>query len=254
MNHPFRRWCSIALIASFAAVAMAACAGSNSPTVSKIFKAPPWEGAEHYSYNLVDQGDKVTGTCELTTTLDKEPGKTLLEHHCGNTDGDRDDRQVLVEAQTLKPLMGSRTIFTIAKDKTTTFSSAYEGGAVKLTADQNGKVTTTHRELPTPTKDSPDPGYYDDESLFWVLRGIPLEKGFEGAYKDLNASNGQIFTASVTVEKTERVEVPAGTFTAWKVRLETNSITQFFWIDEAAPHAVIQANIETIRYQLTSTK
>ena len=233
---------------------LAGCAGSTAPTVSKIFEAPPWQGEEQYSYNLVDEGNKVTGTCELKTTPDKAPGTTLLEHLCGNPDGDRDDRNVTVDAQTLRPVGGSRTIFTIDKDKKTTFSSTYEDSVVKLRADQNGKVTTTERELPTPTKDSPDPGYYDDESLFWVVRGIPLEKGFEGAYKDLNASNAQIFTAKVEVEKTESIKVPAGTFTAWKVRLETNSITQFFWIDAAAPHAVVQANIETIRYQLTSVK
>jgi hypothetical protein len=80
---------------------------------------------------------------------------------------------------------------------------------------------------------------------------VPLEKGWEGAYDDVNASNGRIFSATIRVEATESVEVPAGKFTAWKIRLDTNSVTQYFWVDAAAPHAVVQAAIESITYKLT---
>jgi hypothetical protein len=235
------------------AAALAACGSDAEPTVIKVFKAPPWTAAEHYSYDLRDAGDKLNGTCELKTTPDKEPGKTFLEHLCGNQDGDRDDRGVLVDAQTLAPITGSRTIYDVKKNKRTVFTSSYEPPVVKLKADENGDVHTTERDVPTPTKDSPDPGYYDDESLFWVVRGVPLEKGWEGAYKDVNASNGRIFTATVKVEKSEKVDVPAGSFTAWKIRLQTESITQYFWVDTNAPHAIIKASIEAITYKLTST-
>jgi hypothetical protein len=233
------------------AVAASACSSDADLPSTRVFKAPPWQGAERYTYDLRDQGDKLNGTCELKTTPEKAPGQTFLEHLCGTPDGDRDDRNVTVDSQTLTPTGGSRTIFDAGKNKTTTFTSVYTPPSVTFKADEAGKVHNTERDLPKATKDSPDPGYYDDESLFWVIRGVPLEKGWEGAYDDVNASNGRIFSATIRVEATESVEVPAGKFTAWKIRLDTNSVTQYFWVDAAAPHAVVQAAIESITYKLT---
>ena len=250
-----RRWTTALAWTAVAVLLIAvasACSGDSNPTISKVFKAPPWQSAERYTYDLRDQGNKLSGTCELKTTPEKEPGKTLLEHLCGNPDGDRDDRNVTVDSKTLMPFGGSRAIFDSKKKTTTTFTSTYTPPKVTFKADENGNVHNTERDLPTPDKDSPDPGYYDDESLFWVVRGVPLEKGWEGTYDDVNASNGRIFTATIKVEATETVEVPAGKFTAWRIRLDTNSVTQFFWVDEAAPHAVLEATIESITYKLTS--
>lgn len=252
MNRALRLALTV-VAAALVAVALAGCGSNAEPTVIKVFKAPPWTAAERYSYDLRDAGDKLNGTCELKTTPGKEPGRTFIEHLCGNPDGDRDDRSVLVDAQTLAPITGSRTIYNIKKNKRTVFTSSYEPPVVKLKADENADVHATERDLPKPTKDSPDPGYYDDETLFWVIRGVPLEKGWEGSYKDVNASNGRIFTATVKVGKSEKVDVPAGSFTAWKIRLETESITQYFWVDTNTPHAIVKASIEAITYELTST-
>jgi hypothetical protein len=242
----------LAAAAVLTLVAASGCSDDSTLASTKVFKGPPWQAAERFTYDLRDQGNKLNGTCELKTTPNKEPGKTLLEHLCGNPDGDRDDRNVTVDAQTLTPFGGSRAIVDAGKKTTTTFTSTYNPPKVNFKADENGNVHNTERDLPAPTKDSPDPGYYDDESLFWVIRGVPLEKGWQGAYSDVNASNGQIFMATITVENTESVTVPAGKFNAWKIRLETNSVTQFFWVDTAAPHAVVQAAIESITYKLTA--
>jgi hypothetical protein len=246
------RFALVAGLAMLPAVAIAC--DSSSPTISKIFKAPPWQGAEDYTYNLVDQGQKVTGTCQLKTTPGASGGETKLEQLCANPAGDRDDREISVDSQTLRPIAGTRTIFAIKKNSQTVTTSAYDDKIVHFKITEGSDVHTAQRNLPVPSKDSPDPGYYDDESLFWVVRGVPLEKGFSGAYQDINASNGQSFVAKVDVQDQETVNVPAGTFNAWKIRLETASITQYFWIDVASPHAVVQADIEDTEYQLVSAK
>jgi hypothetical protein len=248
----FVRFALVAALAMQPAFAIAC--DSSETTISKVFKAAPWQGAEDYTYNLVDQGNKVTGTCQLKTTPNSAPGQSLLEQLCSNTAGDRDDRAVTVDAQTLRPISGTRTIFAIKKNSTTVTKSTYDDNNVTLEINEGGDVHRAVRTLPKPTKDSPDPGYYDDESLFWVVRGVPLDKSFSGAYQDVNASNGQSFVAQVDVQDQETVKVPAGTFQAWKIRLETSSITQYFWIDVASPHAVVQADIEDTRYQLVSAK
>ena len=231
----------------------ASCTSSD-PVISKVFKAPPWTGNEELHYDLRDEGGAVYGSCVLETKLNIEPGKTQLNHLCGSGGPERDDRTVTVDAQTLRPITGNRTISDTSKGSRTSFTTAYndQSRSVHLSADEKGSVHETDRDLPKPTKDSPDPGYYDDESLFWLMRGVPLEKGWEGAYKDVNASNGQVITAKVRIEGKETVKLASGTYSAWKVRLETQSITQFFWVDEAAPHEIVQARIERLTYQLAA--
>ncbi len=235
--------------------AIAACGGGN-PVLSKVFKAPVWPGTEQLSYNLVDEGGESYGTCVLETKPEVEPGKTQLNQLCGSNGPERDDRTVTVDSATLRPFSASRAIADPSKHKRTTFTSEYDATAalVHFKADENGNVHEAQRDLPKATRESPDPGYYDDESLFWLVRGVPLRKGFEGSYADVNASSGQVVTATVTVQDKEQVKVPAGSFVTWRVRLQTSSITQYFWIDGAAPHEVVQARIERVTYQLTPPK
>lgn len=108
------------------------------------------------------------------------------------------------------------------------------------------------RELPEPTKAVPEPAWYDDEELLWLVRAIPLTEGFEGSFTNVNASTGRVFAADVTVERREVVEVPAGTFATWKIRLETSTVTQLIWVEQDAPHRVIRARIERLTYELTA--
>jgi len=230
----------------------AACSNSD-PVITKVFKAPPWTQNESYRYDLKDDGGDLYGSCVLETKIEVEPGKTQLNHLCGSGGPERDDRTVTVDAKTLRPITGNRTISDSSKNERTSFTTTYndETRSVHLKADEKGNVHETDRDLPKPTKDSPDPGYYDDESLFWLMRGVPLEKGWSGSYKDVNASNGQVITATIRVEDKETVKLASGTYEVWKVRLETQSVTQFFWIDAASPHEVVKARIERLTYEFT---
>jgi len=247
---------ALALVAlPFCALAAIACS-SSTPQLSHVFVAPPWQGTESYNYNLLDQGNNLTGTCVLKTVPGPAAGQTQLEYPCGNGSGDTDDRLVIVDSQTLTPLSSTRTTYDKKKNSTTTVTSEYGSGKVQLKFNDNGTLHATTRDLPKPTKDSPDPGYYDDAALFWVVRGIPLQKGYQGAYTDVNASasGGQVFTAALNVEATGTLTVPAGTFQAYRIRVETNSITQYFWVNAAAPHEVLRAQIESTIFELAGPK
>lgn len=235
---------------------MAACSGS-SPQLSHVFVSPPWQGMETYNYNLLDQGNNLTGTCVLKTVPDQPAaGQTQLEYPCGNGAGDTDNRLVVVDSKTLVPIRSTRITFDKKKNSTTTVTSEYGDGKVQLKFDDNGTLHAVSRDLPKPTTESPDPGYYDDAALFWVVRGIPLQKGYQGAYTDVNASasGGQVFTARVNVDATGALTVPAGTFQTFRIRLDTDSITQYFWVNAAAPHQVIRAKIEDTVFELSGPK
>ena len=77
------------------------------------------------------------------------------------------------------------------------------------------------RNLPRQSAGSADTGWYDDDALLWLARGIPLATGYEAAYVHvINAGQPRVLTVRVSLAGPERVETPAGTFEAWKVRFD----------------------------------
>lgn len=230
-----------------------ACSPDIHSPISHVFVAPAWTTTEHMTYNLVEQGGEVYGTCELRTNPGSEPGKSQLSFLCADAGGNRDDRSAITDATTLQPFSATRTITRAEDNRRTTFTSTYAENAVEITATVDGKQKRAQRELPRPTPSSPDPGYYDDESLLWLVRGIPLHDGYRGAYKDINAGTGQVFSVEVSVGGQESVYVPAGAFSAWRVRIHTSSVTQYFWVEVEAPHRVVRAHVEHLVYELTGT-
>ena len=228
----------------------AACGSSGSTPISRVFEAAPWTGDETMTYTLLDEGSKPYGTCDLQTRPGFEPGKTALSFLCHDDRGNRDDQSAVVDAASLRPFSATHTIVAPADNKRTEFSSTYQAQKVAFVADQNGKRITTERDLPQPTTGAPDAGYYDEWSLLWLVRGIPLRAGFKGAYADVNAGTGRLFTVDISVQSREQVKVPAGTFDTWKVRVHTSSVTHYFWVEAGPPHRLIRARVEYATYEL----
>lgn len=252
-----RPWMIVAALG--AALVVAACgSGSDAPT-SKIFNAPAWEGAETATYELLNDRE-LYGIC----TLETEPnGDTLtVRRLCGDAqdEGFRDDGMAVVDAETLQPMESERDRIIVDQGERVIQNGEYGDDAVVIEYNQFElgnrdnvlEAFTTERELPEPDEESPDPGYYDDESLFWLLRGIPLEEGWEGAYHNVNLGVARVVVAEVLVEERETVEVPAGEFDTWRIRVRTESIAQRVWIEVDEPHRMIRAEIEDLTYELDS--
>lgn len=237
------------------ALFLSSCAGSDDRTLTKVFVGPPWTGDERNEYDLIDEGGDLYGKCVLETDVEAEPGRTRLSRLCANEPRYRDDGTVLVDSQTLLPFEAARVRTDAEKSERVAALSTYEPPIVKFTFDDKGKIREAERDLPEPTEKSPDPGYYDDESLLWLIRGIDLREGYEGSYQNVNAGTGQTFPVDLKVEGQEKVTVPAGEFMAWKVRIRTASVTQFAWVETDSPRRLVKARIEGIEdviYELTA--
>lgn len=250
MTRSVRSW-SFALFACVVALALAACEGAETRPTSRVFTQRAWTGPERLVYDLRQRTDTY-GSCTLTTTPDAEPGKTRIERACADlTLRFRDDGSALVDNTTLLPASSRRSIVDGEKRKETVFSAVYEAEQVRFTVTRDGtKRNETTRDLPIPDEKSPEPGFYDDESLLWLVRGIPLEEGFSGAYRHVHAANGRVYTVQLKVVERTIINVPAGEFTTWEVEIRTSSITNRAWVEVAAPHRVIRARFEEINYEL----
>lgn len=244
-----RRLATAAVLA-FAAL-VAACGGDDDHATAPLFTRP-WSGEERYTYNLVQRGGDVYGTCVLETKPNAEPGKVQLNRLCAD-EPFRDDGTVTADAETLRPEYSLRTVVD-DEGKRRTHESQYDAEAVHMTTTASDSVHEADRGLPEPDEKSPDPAWYDDESLLWLVRGVPLQSGYSGAYWDVAAAIGRLIAVDIEVTGRERVSVPAGEFNTWKVEVKTSSITQAFWVEAEAPHRIIRARVERLTYELTGAQ
>ena len=238
-------------VAATALVFGAACGGGedHGPT-TKVFEAPPWQGPETYSYNLRTKGDENAGTCQLQTEPNVEPGRTRLVRLCSNPPY-ADNGNVLVDSQTLQPFLSERTVTDDEKGRRTTYTNTYRETDVLFQANVNGKPSETTRDLPAPTEESPEPGWYDDESLLWLARGIPLRDGYTGTYAHvINAGQPRVLTVDVKVNGTEKITINGRDYQTWKVEFKRENSLYRAWVEQSGPHRVIRAQIEDYFYDL----
>lgn len=258
-----RRPLVLAVVALTGAMLMA-CGSEPLESHPPIFAGAPWTGPERLHYNLLDRDD-LEGTCVLETIPEIEPGVTEVRRRCQDAGEGRyrDNGTARVDSATLRPISSLRVVRDLEEGNSREFATTYlpAEGVVRFEskqfdggAEEPSDSLDAERELPAASANLPEPGWYDDEELLWLVRGIPLREGFEGSFTNVNASTGRVFGADVAVQEREQVEVPAGTFQTWKIRIQTSTVTQFIWVDQEAPHRLIRAQIERLVYELTAVE
>ena len=254
-----RRPLALAAIA-LAGAMLIACGSEPIETYPSIVAEPPWTGPERLHYNLLER-DALEGTCVLETAPEVEPGVTEFRRSCRDAEEGRyeDNGSARVNSTTLRPISSLRVVLDREEGDSRHFATTYvpqehlvrfESKQYEAGEEEPSDSLSTKRELPAPIEGVPEPAWYDDEELLWLVRAIPLREGFEGSFTNVNASTGRVFGANVVVEGREGVEVPAGNFETWKIRVETSTITQLIWVEQDAPHRIVRARIERLTYEL----
>jgi hypothetical protein len=245
---PIRRALALPLLLGVS-VAAVACSGSSDGSGDRIFESAPWTGDERFVYRVTDRGVDGEGRCEMFTFAEAEPGMTRLEEHC--VAAYNDDSVVEVDADDLDPRQSVRTIAQPDEDSIVTHSVFYEGTVATFVTDDGEKRRETQRDLPEPTEEHPDPGWYDDKSIFWLVRGLPLAEDYEAQYLHvINVGQPRILPVTVEVEDQETVETAVGTFETWRVKLERDNTVYLLWVAETEPKPVVKARIESVNYEI----
>lgn len=234
------------------ALLAASCGGGPEQPLSRIFEQPSWGAGEELFYTVRDRDD-VRGSCRLAVADADEPGTIRLLTYCANPDSSWiDERTVVTEETTLRPIASERTVHNVEEGSNTIYTADYGVERVTLVARSGSHRNETERDLPAASAEVPEPGYYDDASLFWLVRGAPLDAGFDRTFLDVNPGNARTVRVQLVVTGGETVTVPAGTFDAWRVELRTGSITQIMWVEKMSPRRVVLARIEGEFHELRS--
>ena len=239
-----------------------ACADVDLEPHARIFNSAVWDKNESLKYELTRNG-YVEGYCVVEITS-KGDGTTHLIQNCTDAFGYgyTDERRTYVGEKDLKPISSIRIIDNPKKMERRHFSAKYfyddvgQNRVVFETKEFKGseklpiRTLEASRNLPTSSSLVPTPVWYDDDSIFWLIRGITYNEGFQASFTDVNAATGRVFSAHLEVEGREIVNVPFGEFEVWKIKLETATIKQYLWVEIDPPHRIVRAKLEDLIYEL----
>tara|TARA_B100000029_G_C17594310_1_gene963581 strand:+ start:754 stop:1551 length:798 start_codon:yes stop_codon:yes gene_type:complete len=242
-----------------------ACADVELEPHSRIFDSAVWDKNESLKYELTRNG-YVEGFCVVETSS-KGDGVTNLIQICTDAFdyGYTDERRTYVKEADLQPISSLRIIEDPKKMERRHFSANYFYDDVKQShvvfeikefkdnTDLPVRTLEVSRDLPPSSDMVPTPVWYDDDSIFWLIRGITYNEGFSASFTDVNAATGRVFSAHLKVERREFIEVPFGLFEVWKIKLETATIKQYLWVELESPHRIVRAKLEDLVYELISS-
>jgi hypothetical protein len=181
-----------------------------------IVSVIPWASREEAHYRLEDRDGDERGLAVLAVEQRGDTYRLTLRFR---ENGNSDDTEVVVDAKSLKPLSLRRVI--VGEDRTDVVEGRYVEEGVLIEARSDGDETKTLLGVPEHS--------YDDESSLFLWRTLPFEEGFEASYNTIRVNQRERSLATVTVVGRETVEVPAGTFEAWRVEVRSGGVTQVAW-------------------------
>jgi hypothetical protein len=180
----------------------------------------PWGDHEEAHYRLVDRDGSDVGSGVLR--IDGEDGRFRLAQTY--TDGSNSDAsEVLVEADTLKPVSVRREIH--SDGDTEEVEAEYGPTEVKIRSGDRQSFLSLPEH------------FYDNESAVFVWRTIAFKEGLVLRHHTILTNRRDSAVVTVEVVGKEQVEVPAGTFEAWRLDIRSGSVRQAAWYaDDARRH------------------
>jgi hypothetical protein len=214
-----------------------------------IVTSIPWTVGEETNYTILDNDDEVLGTGVLR--IDEEDGRLRLRQHYENPDFD-DRSSVLVDSETLKPIEAERTI--TGEDGVLSIEVRYSGDTAEIerVATEEGK----DEERRIDRLDVPEHAYDTGASLF-LWRTIPMEVDYRTAYRSMATAvvgKSQENKVTLRVLRQETVEVPAGTFEAWRLEIRASGVKQTAWYDADSAHRLLKYDNGQNTFVLESVK
>ena len=232
---------SVALLLSL----LAACSGDGDDLVARdIVSDIPWTGPESFKYRLL-QGDDVKGTGALTLSVATD---TYVMEQAFEIPEEEvtDSISAEVEADTLAPRKVERVIDGPEGERRCEATYAENTVTVEQRAGEDERTDTL--SLPTP--------HYDSWSDLFLWRTIEFFEGQELEYVDVlscSLAKPDVLSVVLKVKEKEEVEVPAGTFQAWRLEIRSGGRTQKAWYADDEPRTLVRYDNGDLVFELEST-
>ena len=197
----------------------------------------PWSDGDRALYDWVDKSGNKAGTAEFAFARDGDAWVLSATDRLANLE---QTAKVRVDAQTLKPLGGEKNIKAQGTDAKV--STTYEDGKLEIKAVVNGEDRSATIDVP--------PDAIDNDQLLATLRALAFAEGYEGRYTNVVGQSAAKIATTVRVKGKETVEVPAGSFEAWRVELDFGQAKQYAWYEVGAPHNLVQYDNGNIKLVL----
>ncbi len=218
------------------AAVLAGCGGAP-PTPYAGF-AVPWGEGDRAEYDVV-RGGVIEGTSVFTAERKGEGYVLSSETILGTL---KDTTRVAVD-KSLKPAQATHQVTGMGKYDVT-LASRYEKGKLYIQAKTAEGDKSATLDVP--------PDAYDNDQLLTTLRALPLAEGYVLTFT--NMASGNPVKTEVKVVGTERLDVPAGTYTAYKVELNFGQGKHYVWYDVNQPHHFVKYENPDVQRVFVLTK
>jgi hypothetical protein len=234
----------LALLPALLGVALA-CAGSEKITSADIVETIPWDVPETTEYRVLDDDDDEVGT--LTLSIEETDGGMLLfrQYFDFPEKGFINEAAVIAEPEEMQPSAASFRIEGPEGDLNC--EAEYTPGHVSVHRVGEDGERTDERAVPDIV--------YDSWGDLFLWRTIQFGEGNEHKYADVlscTLDRTQTLGVTIKVKEIEEVEVPAGTFEAWRIEIDSGGETQKAWYGTDARRPLIKYDNGRETFELTS--
>jgi hypothetical protein len=229
---------------SFAVLTMAACEGKTSiPSGEDIVSNIPWRPPEEARYRLLD-GDEVQGSGVLR--IQSADGEITFSQ-AFESEEFRDEVVAVADARTLRARSVQRVIE--GPEGPRHWQVQYRDSSALVI--QGSKDDERRDEVSAPSHS------YDSWTDIFLWRTIDFHEGYEVTYLDVLSAilaEPQVISQTLEVTGRETVEVPAGTFQAWRLEIRASGGKQRAWFADDAARTLVRYDNGDLVFELLSVE
>lgn len=226
---------------SLLALTTAACQEETS-TLSggDIVSNIPWTTPEEARYRLLD-GEEVKGTAVLR--IEPAEGEITLTQEF-ESDEFRNE-VVAVADETMRPKSVEYVIE--GPEGARRWQVEYTGGVAVVIQRTEGDERRDEIRVPSHS--------YDSWTEIFLWRTIDFHDGYEASYTDVlsaTLARPQVISQTLAVTGKETVEVPAGTFQAWRLEIRSSAGEQVAWYADTETRPLVRYDNGDLVFELLS--
>jgi hypothetical protein len=216
--------------AALIALGLAACESGESVLSGRaVVGGTPWRASEEARYRLMDGDDEIG---DGVLAIEVAAGQTTFRQTFDSEEF-RDETTAVTDSATLAPVSVQRVIDGPEGERR--WDVTYGDSSVVI--DQRSEEDERQDRLSFPSHS------YDSWTDVFLWRTIDFGEDYETTYVDVLTAilaKPEVISQKLEVERKETVEVPAGTFEAWRLKISSDDGDQTAWYADTPQRPLVR--------------